>query len=139
MFELFTDAARRVTVYANNEAGRWKHRHMGADHLLFGILYEEKECAARALADQGAGYEAVLGEVLRNNKQRWWQSSSRSLPFSSETRKVLPQAYAEALQFRHSFLGPEHLLLGGHCTTSRARRPNCCAASEPPPRPYGSR
>jgi ATP-dependent Clp protease ATP-binding subunit ClpA len=37
-----SDECQRILAYANEEADRLKHRHIGTEHLLLGILREEK-------------------------------------------------------------------------------------------------
>ena len=38
MYELFTDEARKVMAFANQEAHRLNHEYIGTEHILFGLL-----------------------------------------------------------------------------------------------------
>ena len=49
MFDRFTERARKVVVFAQEEARRMKHDYIGTDHLLLGLLREGEGVAARTL------------------------------------------------------------------------------------------
>jgi ATP-dependent Clp protease ATP-binding subunit ClpC len=42
MFERFTDQSHRAVVLAQEEARRLSHDHVGTEHLLAGLLREER-------------------------------------------------------------------------------------------------
>jgi ATP-dependent Clp protease ATP-binding subunit ClpC len=44
---------KRALAYSAQEAARLKHEHIGAEHVLLGILREEKSLAATILREQG--------------------------------------------------------------------------------------
>lgn len=47
MFERFTERARQVIVFAQEEARRFKHDHIATEHILLGVLREEQGLGAR--------------------------------------------------------------------------------------------
>jgi ATP-dependent Clp protease ATP-binding subunit ClpC len=49
VWERFTDRARRVVVYAQEEARMLNHNHIGTEHILLGLILEGEGVAARAL------------------------------------------------------------------------------------------
>ena len=49
MFERFTDQSRRAVVLAREEAARLDHDHIGTEHLLAGLVREERGTAGRVL------------------------------------------------------------------------------------------
>ncbi len=53
MFKRFTAAARQAVILAQDEARRRRHRSIGPDHLLLGLLDEPDGGAAALLADLG--------------------------------------------------------------------------------------
>ena len=63
MFERFTDKARRVVVLAQEEARILNHDYIGTEHLLLGLLQEDKGVAARALEALGITHDAVRQQV----------------------------------------------------------------------------
>ena len=65
MFERFTERARHVVVLAQDEARSLKHNYIGTEHILLGLLREEKGIAARALASLGITIDEVRAQVVR--------------------------------------------------------------------------
>ncbi|MGH3374653.1 MAG: Clp protease N-terminal domain-containing protein, partial [Actinoallomurus sp.] len=54
LFERFTDTARRVVVYAKEEALLLDHDHIGSEHILLGLLRDDTETAVQVLNALGA-------------------------------------------------------------------------------------
>src|SRR5918912_2175907 len=44
---------KRVLAYAHEESDRLQHRHIGTEHLLLGLLREERSMAAEILFERG--------------------------------------------------------------------------------------
>jgi ATP-dependent Clp protease ATP-binding subunit ClpA len=65
VFDRFTDGARQVVVLAQEEARALGHDYIGTEHLLLGLLGEEKGLAAVALGEAGVEPDAVRDEVVR--------------------------------------------------------------------------
>jgi ATP-dependent Clp protease ATP-binding subunit ClpA len=65
MFERFTRRARRVLVLAQEETRKMRHRRLGTEHLLLGLIVEGEGVAARALSAAGITYDQVRAEVER--------------------------------------------------------------------------
>lgn len=110
MFERFTDRARRVLVYAQQEASLLKHGFIGTEHLLLGLMDEGEGVAARALHRQGLTIEAIrekVDEVVSSTSD-----FPSSPPFTPRAKKVLELSLREALQLGHNYIGTEHMLLG---------------------------
>ncbi|HVH53156.1 MAG TPA: Clp protease N-terminal domain-containing protein, partial [Actinomycetota bacterium] len=63
MFERFTDRARRVVVFAQEEARLLNHNYIGTEHVLLGLVREGEGVAAQALTSMGIGLDAVRGQV----------------------------------------------------------------------------
>jgi ATP-dependent Clp protease ATP-binding subunit ClpC len=49
MFERFTNQARRVVVLAQEESRSLNHNYIGTEHLVLGLLREERGTGDRAL------------------------------------------------------------------------------------------
>ena len=60
-----SDEGRRVLGYAAEEAERLSHKHIGTEHLLLGLLREEKSFAARILNEHGIHLSAVREELAQ--------------------------------------------------------------------------
>ena len=50
---LLSNECKRVLAYAAEEAERLSHKHIGTEHLLLGLLREEKCFAAEILHERG--------------------------------------------------------------------------------------
>src|SRR6266480_2265436 len=61
----FTDRVRKVLQMAREEAARLHHEYVGTEHLLLGLLREEKGIAAQVLTDAGVNLEQARAETLR--------------------------------------------------------------------------
>jgi ATP-dependent Clp protease ATP-binding subunit ClpC len=111
LFERFTERARHVVGLADYEARTLKHDHIGTEHLLLGLVREDKGVAARVLSSLDVTLERTRGEVVRvvGVGDR---DASGQIPFTPLAKHVLAQALHEALVLGHNYIGTEHLLLG---------------------------
>jgi ATP-dependent Clp protease ATP-binding subunit ClpC len=65
VFERFTDPARQVVVLAQDEARQLGHDYIGTEHLLLGLLREDRGPAAQALASLDAKLAEVRAQVVQ--------------------------------------------------------------------------
>lgn len=112
LFERFTERARQVVVHAQAEAATLRHDHVGTEHLLLGLLRDDKGVAARVLASLEVTLDRTRGEVVRIVGVGGGGPSGHQIPFTSEARGVLERALHEALVLGHNYIGTEHILLG---------------------------
>src|ERR1700730_14825589 len=61
----YTSRAKKVLELAMSEARELSHSYVGTEHLLLGLLREEKRIAAQVLTDAGVNLEAARAETLR--------------------------------------------------------------------------
>jgi len=61
----YTSRAKKVLELAMGEARELNHSYVGTEHLLLGLLREEKGIAAQALTDCGVNLDAARTETLR--------------------------------------------------------------------------
>jgi ATP-dependent Clp protease ATP-binding subunit ClpC len=111
MFERFTDRARRVVVYAQDEARMLNHNYIGTEHLLLGLIHEDEGLAARALKTLGVSLDETRQEI-EDIIGRGEGAQTGHIPFTPRAKKVLELSLREALQLDHSYIGTEHILLG---------------------------
>ena len=104
MFERFTDRARRVVVFAQEEAGLLGHNYIGTEHLLLGLVHDDEGVARQALSAVRAQVEEIIGQGQ--------VAPTGHMPFTPRAKKVLELSLREALQLGHSYIGTEHILLG---------------------------
>jgi hypothetical protein len=111
MFERFTERARRVVVFAQEEARDLNHNYIGTEHLLLGLLRDADSIAGQALRGLDISQDAVreqVTEIIGRGKR----SPSGHIPFTPRAKKVLELSLREALQLNHNYIGTEHILLG---------------------------
>ncbi|HBB94327.1 MAG TPA: ATP-dependent Clp protease ATP-binding subunit ClpC, partial [Blastocatellia bacterium] len=58
---------KRVLHYSHEESDRLQHRHIGTEHLLLGLLREERSMAAQILFERGLRLAAVRDEIARQS------------------------------------------------------------------------
>ena len=61
----YTSRAKKVLELAMGEARELNHSYVGTEHLLLGLLREEKGIAAQVLTDAGVNLDAARSETLR--------------------------------------------------------------------------
>ncbi len=111
MFERYTEKARRVIFFARYEASQFGSPYIETEHLLLGLLREDKALANRFLRSQ-ANIESIRKQIEAQTTVREKVSTSVDLPLSHECKRVLAYAAEEAERLTHKHIGTEHLLLG---------------------------
>ena len=64
---ILTTPAKRVLLFANEESEKLQNRHIGTEHLLVGLLREERSMAAEILYEHGLRLNGVRDELMRQN------------------------------------------------------------------------
>src|SRR5207247_6608175 len=95
MFERFADQSRQAVVLAQEEARRLNHNHIGTEHLLAGLLREERGAAARVLEASGVTLDAVREriEAVAGHSQ---EPPRGHVPFTPRAKKDFELALREA-------------------------------------------
>jgi ATP-dependent Clp protease ATP-binding subunit ClpC len=111
MFERYTEKARRVIFFARYEASQYGSPYIESEHLLLGLLREDKALTNRFLRGHGS-LESIRKQVEGRTTIRERVSTSVELPFSDEVKQILLHAKEQAERMAHKHIGTEHLLLG---------------------------
>ena len=111
MFERYTEKARRVIFFARYEASQYGSPYIETEHLLLGLMREDKAMANRFLRQQGS-IESIRKEIEARITIRERISTSVEVPLSQESKRILNFATEEAERLGHKHVGTEHLLLG---------------------------
>jgi ClpA/ClpB-like protein len=111
MFERYTEKARRVIFFARYEASQFGSPYIETEHLLLGLLREDKALTNRFLRSH-ASVESIRRQIEGHTIIREKVSTSVDLPLSNECMRVLAYAAEEAERLAHKHIGTEHLLLG---------------------------
>lgn len=112
MYEMFTDSARKVIVYAKQEAEKLMRSEIDTEHILLGLLYENKGAAAEIFAKHNIKPAQITQDIRFETDNGNMFIFKGSLPFSAAAQKVLGYAVEEAQIFEHKYVNTEHLLLG---------------------------
>jgi ATP-dependent Clp protease ATP-binding subunit ClpC len=112
MFERYTEKARRVIFFARYEASQFGAPAIEPEHLLLGLMREDKTLTSRFLARAQASLEMIRKEIEGRAPLREKISTSVELPLAPETKRVLAFAHEESDRLQHRHIGTEHLLLG---------------------------
>lgn len=112
MFNRFTERARKVIVYAKEEARRFNHDYIGTEHLLLGLIREGEGVAAAVLQKLGLDLETIRIEVEKLVQPGPQTQVLGDIPFTPRSKKALELSAEEARALGHNYIGTEHLLLG---------------------------
>ncbi|HEX6966238.1 MAG TPA: Clp protease N-terminal domain-containing protein, partial [Gemmatimonadaceae bacterium] len=138
----YTSRAKKVLELAMSEARELNHSYVGTEHLLLGLLREEKGIAAQVLVWAGLTLERTRQETVRllgvapakdrlsisATAGRMTMSASAADPSGAEAvikqtivairllnpraHRVMAIAHEEATRRRDREVGPTHILLG---------------------------
>ncbi len=112
MFNRFTERARKVIVFAKEEARRFNHDYIGTEHLLLGLIREGEGVAAAVLQKLGLDLETIRIEVEKLVQPGPQTQVLGDIPFTPRSKKALELSAEEARALGHNYIGTEHLLLG---------------------------
>ncbi|MCC6745048.1 MAG: ATP-dependent Clp protease ATP-binding subunit, partial [Acidobacteria bacterium] len=112
MFERYTEKARRVIFFARYEASQFGASAIEAEHILLGLLREDKGLTNRFFPRPQGSIESIRKEIEGRTVVREKISTSVDLPLSAVAKRVLSYAQEESERLQHRYIGTEHLLLG---------------------------
>ena len=100
-----------MIFFARYEASQYGSPYIETEHLLLGLMREDKALANRFLRQQGS-IESIRKEIEARITIRERISTSVEVPLSAECKRILNMAAEEAERLGHKHVGTEHLLLG---------------------------
>ncbi len=112
MFNRFTERARKVIIYAKEEARHFNHDYIGTEHLLLGLVKEGEGVAAAVLQKMGVDLETIRVEIEKLVQAGPETQVMGDIPFTPRSKKALELSAEEARALGHNYIGTEHLLLG---------------------------
>src|ERR1700677_3424008 len=112
MYERFTDRARKVMQRANQEAQRFNHEYIGAEHVLLGLVKEGSGVAANVLKNLDVDLRKIRLEVEKLVQSGPDMVTMGKLPQTPRAKKVIEYSMEEARNLNHNYVGTEHILLG---------------------------
>jgi hypothetical protein len=110
MFERYTEKARRVIFFARYEASEFGSPVIDTDHLLLGLVREEKLLCLRWVPK--AQPDVIRAAIAGWTEPRPKIPTNLDMPLSLSSKHVLDHAKNEADRLNSRHIGTEHLLLG---------------------------
>jgi len=111
VWQMFTERARRVVFFAQEEAGRLRQNCVSTEHLLLGLVRENDNVAPRILDRMGVSLGRIRSEI-EGQVTRGDGRLCQDMQLTPRCMRVLDLAYDEARQLSNNYIGTEHLLLG---------------------------
>ncbi len=111
MFERYTEKARRVIFFARYEASQFGSRSIECEHLLLGLLREDKILANRFLRSSTA-IEWIRREIESQAATAERVPTSVEIPLSIACKLALAYAAEESGLLKQKDIATQHLLLG---------------------------
>ena len=90
----FTNRAKKAIEMANELAIELGHNYIGTEHILYGLVIEEKGLAYKVLSKQGINESLILNkirEILGIGKTK----INRTDGFTPRTKKVIENSFKE--------------------------------------------
>ena len=111
MFDRFSDNAKKTMSLARQEAIRLGHDWIAPEHLLLGLLRNERCEANKVLrrlgTDPATLLEALEKVIVPDNRRTTGQ-----LPFTPAAKRVLELTLEVTQVAGHSYIGTQHVLFG---------------------------
>ncbi len=111
MWQRFTERARKVVFYAQEEAQKFGEGYVSTEHLLLGLVRESDSVAARVLEKLGVSLNRIRSEVEKQ-LPRGDARPNQDMTLTPRAKRVIDLAYDEARNLNNNYIGTEHLLLG---------------------------
>lgn len=111
-FDRFNEQARVSLTSAQEEARRFQHNYVGTEHLLLGILHDERNTATQILNELGLDLSRVRKDVEYIIGRGDRIILGDEIGFTPRSKKAIELAVDEARRLNHNYVGAEHLLLG---------------------------
>ncbi|HET8924435.1 MAG TPA: Clp protease N-terminal domain-containing protein [Candidatus Acidoferrum sp.] len=111
MFERYTERAWRVIFFARYEASQYGSPYIETEHLLLGLMREDRALSRRFLA-QGDVESGIRADIERRITRGERLSISVEMPLTADSKKALNLAAEEAERLGSRHVSTEHFLLG---------------------------
>lgn len=110
-FDKFTEQARQALSLAQEEAQHFKHRYIGTEHLLLGLMRQNDTVAMKVLHNLGVEPKKVQS-AIKHIIGRHERIVLGEVGLTPRAKKAIELAVDEARRLNHHYIGTEHLLLG---------------------------
>ena len=110
MFREWTQGARRAMFFARYEASVLGSPYVEPEHLLLGVIREDKELTSRFIGPSATA-EAIRKEITDREAPAEEELTSVDLPLSKAAKAVIARAKQERVRLQSANLSTQHLLL----------------------------
>ena len=86
--------SKRVLTHAAEEAERMVHNYIGTEHILLGLLREEKSVAANILHTRGLRINSVREDIVQELNQKASMTKAKETPLLTEFSRDLTESAA---------------------------------------------
>lgn len=107
----FTERARKVIAFAQDEARRLNHNVIGTEHILLGLIREGEGVAAKVLKNLGIDLNKVRSQVEMMIGVGPFVIQG-PIGYTPRAKRVMELSMEESRKLGHNYIGTEHLLLG---------------------------
>lgn len=107
ILDKLTSRLKSVLASASRVSEELQHRHVGTEHLLYGMLQESGSLAYSILKKFGLTPEFLRNELEQMEKGTQWKEE-----LSAHTRAAFEKGARTAFQYHHRYIGTEHILYG---------------------------
>jgi ATP-dependent Clp protease ATP-binding subunit ClpA len=110
-FDRFDEQAKCVLSFAQEEAMRFKHTFIGAEHLLLGLVRVPECTACQVLVQMNIDLQVVY-RTVEQTMSHGDKILVGNICLAPQGKKVMELAVDEARLMQHHVIGTEHILLG---------------------------
>ncbi len=125
----FSPETRHVLQFAAEEADRLLHTYIGTEHLLLGILREERSVAATILYEKGMRLASVRDDIVQLLNEKTAPPRPKETPLLSEFSRDLTEAAMKNLL--DPLVGREHEIERVQQVLCRRTKNNAVLIGEP--------
>jgi ATP-dependent Clp protease ATP-binding subunit ClpC len=111
MWQRFTERARQVMFYAQEEAQALHAEYVSPEHLLLGLVRSNDGVALRVLEKLGLSADQIREEVIQQ-LPRGTPIKANDMALTPRAKRVIDLSYDEARNLSNNYIGTEHILLG---------------------------
>lgn len=110
-WEAFTERARLVAMFAQDEARKLNENMVSTEHLLLGLLRDEDSNAARVLKEMNVSAGRLRFQVAQRIGAG---ATPTTLPgqLAARAKRAIDLGFQDAALMGKNYLGTEHILLG---------------------------
>ncbi|QRN86899.1 ATP-dependent Clp protease ATP-binding subunit [Clostridia bacterium] len=106
--ERYTEATKRVLLNARREAQALGHNYIGTEHLLLGLLHEEKGFGSDALRSAGIELVSLREEVVRLTGKA--EPIKGEIGYTPRSKMIVQRANVLRSMLGEKFIYPYHIL-----------------------------